>query len=469
MKSEQLALSEIQRLINPAATAIAPIRSLPNGWQSIFTAEGRSFLVQCRGDSYQVLAVPPGIVERSDRNAPSAATKAECGRGWQGFKPGCVRSKSGKSNAKTETGTNKTRSLKVAKPTNLKPSTPQPGSIAEVSPNDIEVDPKRFQYKIIGEHTKTGEVGSLSGVQRYDPNLSGMLQVWRDPADGKTYVVNGHNRLALAKRLGADKVAVRYLDVKDPKEARSVGAMTNIAEGRGTALDAAKFFKDSGITREQLEEKGIPMREKIATDGIALSKLEDSLFRKVIDGDIPTERGAIIGGSDLSSAKQRDLYELSEKQAKKGRKLTNDVLSELVDTVKGADQSSETQFDLFGASEVQQTNAIERASLQASLKKKLGRDKKLFGIVGKSKAAQDLARAGNIIDVESSSKISGEAAATLNIFDKLKNTRGGVSDAVNEAATRIKNGENKKTVESELYDRIKQAIKQETGGANASK
>ena len=109
MKPEQLALSEIQRLINPAATAIAPIRSLPDGWQSIFTAEGRSFLVQCRGDSYQVLAVPPGIVERSDRSELHELLSllthddaAPCGKGWEGTKPpGCKRSGGSSKAAKT--------------------------------------------------------------------------------------------------------------------------------------------------------------------------------------------------------------------------------------------------------------------------------------------------------------------------------------------------------------------------------
>ena len=337
----------------------------------------------------------------------------------------------------------------------------KPGSVAEITPNLLKVDPKRFQYKIIGEHTQTGEVGSLSGVKRFDPNLAGIIQVWQDPQDGKTYVVNGHNRLALANRLGADKVTVRYLDVKNAKEARAVGALTNIAEGRGTALDAAKFFKDTGLSKEDLDKKGIPMREKIATDGIALSKLDDSLFRKVIDGQIPTERAVIIGSSGLNLAKQRDLYDLSEQQAKKGRKITNDVLSELVDTVKGSEERSEIQFDLFGASEITKTNAIERASLQAAIKKRLSRDKKLFGLVSKSKAAQDLEKAGNVINAEASFKISREAASTLLVFDQLKNVSGGVSAAINESVIQLSQKRDRKKIEADLYNAVKEAIQKE--------
>lgn len=332
------------------------------------------------------------------------------------------------------------------------------GTVAELIPSDIAYDPQRFQYKIIGQQTKTGEVGSLSGVQKWDPNLAGIVQVWQDPADNKTYVVNGHNRLALANKLGADKVTVRYLDVKDAAEARAVGALTNIAEGRGTPLDAAKFFKDTGLTKQDLDAKGIPMREKIATDGIALSKLEDSLFRKTIDGDIPVERAVIIGGSGLDGAKQRDLVELIDKQAKR-KSINNDVVAELIDGVKAADSQIETQFDLFGGSQVQVSNAIERATLQSTIKKKLSREKKLFGTVGKSTAAEQLASAGNMINVQQSQQVSQQASQALGIFDQLKNQSGGISKLLNAAATELQQGGDRRKIEAKLYKDILETIK----------
>ncbi len=335
--------------------------------------------------------------------------------------------------------------------------TPKAGSIAEIDPSLIKVDPKRFQYKIIGEQTQTGTVGSLSGVKTYDPNLAGILQVWVDPSDGETYVVNGHNRLDLAKKLGATAVAVRYLGVADAKEARAVGALTNIAEGRGTALDAAKFMRDTGLTRDDLQKKGIPMREKVATEGMALANLEDSLFRKAIDGDLTIERAAIIGGSGLSPDKQKSVYDLAEKEKKK---VTNEVLNELIDTVKSSESSQDFQLDLFGGSSVTINNAIEKASLQASIKRKLSKDKKLFGTVGKTKAAQQLAQAGNTIDVAKSKSISDDASKTLQVFDTLKNLSGPISQSLNTAANKIQSGGDRKKIESELYDEIKNLVLQ---------
>ncbi len=333
-------------------------------------------------------------------------------------------------------------------------------TLAELDPKDIAVDPKRFQYKITGEHTATGTVGSLQGVGKWDENLAGILQVWKDPKDGKTYVVNGHNRLAKANELGAEKVAVRYLDVPSHQEARTIGAMTNIAEGRGNALDAAKFFRDTNWTKEDVIKKGIPLKEKIATDGLAIAALEPNLFRQVIDGELPMERAAIIGGAGLSHEKQKSLMELLDKR----KSVNNSVLSELIDTVKNAGQKQEEQFDLFGNSTATVDLAIQRASLQSHIKQKLGSEKKLFGTVSKSKSAKDLERGGNQIDVDQSSKIADQAATALKMFDTIKHNVGGVSDALNQASERLANAKTKterEKINRETYELVLQEIQRE--------
>jgi len=317
-------------------------------------------------------------------------------------------------------------------------------------------DPERFQYKLLpGE---TGATGSLSGVGRWDDNLSGVIQVWKDPADGNTYIVNGHNRATLATRLGVESVTVRYLDAANAAEARSIGALTNIAEGRGNAMDAAKFFRDTGISRADLESRGIPMRERIATDGIALSNLDDSLFRQVIDGRLPESRAAIIGASGLEAVEQRALVDLINTREKGGRRLSNETVRELTDVVKSSVTQTQTQFDLFGASEVQQNLAVEKAQLQSNIRQRLSREKRLFGTVAKSTAAEELARAGNQIDVDRSGEIASTAGATLAVFDQLKNMSGPISKRINDATEAIAGGANRKAVERQLYEDIVNSI-----------
>lgn len=91
--------------------------------------------------------------------------------------------------------------------------------IYTVPTSALKVDPKRFQYKVkdIGEDGVTGE---LKGVSKWNPELAGSLLVWRDPADGQDYVINGHHRHELASRLKADQVNARYIDAPNAKEAR---------------------------------------------------------------------------------------------------------------------------------------------------------------------------------------------------------------------------------------------------------
>ena len=337
------------------------------------------------------------------------------------------------------------------------------GGIADVDPDKIKVDPKRFQYKIAGTNTKSGSVGSLAGVKKYDPNLAGIIQVWADPKDGNTYVVNGHNRLEFEKKMGVKKRPAKFLDVKSAKEARAVGALTNIAEGRGNARDAAKFFRDSGISREDLEKRGVPLREKIATDGIAMSQLSDGLFNQVIQGELPESRAVVIGGKLKDHTQQEALVKLIAKEEKRGRKVTNDVVSELADMTSTAPKQQEAGnlLTLLGLDPDERSLALEKAEISASVKRSLNKDKKLFGTVGKSKAADNLKRGGNEIDVEMSAKISQSAGTTLTLFEKKKFESGKVDDILNQSAQRLANGEKREKIAREARQEIEEYLKQQ--------
>lgn len=334
--------------------------------------------------------------------------------------------------------------------------------IAEVDVNKLGVDPKRFQYKLIGQHNSSGTVGSLSGVKKWDADLAGIIQIWNDPADGKTYVINGHNRTERAKSLGVEKITAKFIKANTAEEARAIGALTNIAEGRGNALDAAKFFRDSGISRQDLEAKGIPMREKIATDGLALSNLSEPLFDRVVQGSIPEQRAVVIGQSLKDHKQQQELVEMLEKEEKKGRKITNETIKELTDMITSAPTVESDQgglFGLLGFEPESRSLALEKAQIQANLKRQLSKEKKLFGTVGKSKAASDLEKAGNKINVDASSQIAETASKALDAFDQEKSLSGEVSKLINDAAKRIADGESRARVEKEIYSQVVNSLK----------
>jgi hypothetical protein len=330
------------------------------------------------------------------------------------------------------------------------------GRVRDVSPDEIEVDAKRFQYKL--NSSATGEVGSLSGVKKWDPNLAGVISVWEDPADGKTYVINGHNRLALARRMGAEEITVRYLDAPDAAHARAIGAMQNIAEGQGTEIDAAKFFRDTGIRDlKAVEAAGLPLSSGKAAKGLALQALPDGLFQAVVQGDMTINRGAIIGGSGLSPEKQEEVFRLLNRNAS----MTDTTLREYVQAAFFSEQHTQGKLDILGA-QVTTDNLLERSQLSASLITKLKKEKRLFGLVSQQRAAELLrSRAGNQINVEESEAVSDQAALVLGVFNKMKNATGPVSDALNAAANRVKAGESKRKVGAELEKAVMQGVEEE--------
>lgn len=341
------------------------------------------------------------------------------------------------------------------------------GQIGELRTNLIHQAPGRFQYKLNTDAEGVGQL--LKGQNIYNPDLAGTIAVWRDPADGKVYVVNGHHRLELAKRTGQQKVAVRHIVAKDASEARATGALQNIAEGRGTAIDAAKFLRDTGTTVQELERKGISMGEATASKGVAMAKLDDSLFNKVVQGDMSIERAVAIGEATDDHAEQKAISQLVDKQEAKGKKVSAETLRELVRFVKGSAKSEETTQSLFGSESIAKSHALEKAEVSAYVKQQLAKDKKLFGFVSKGERAEELERGNNIIDVNASKALADEAAQGEEVYNKLSERAGPIADELDKASARLAGGENANAVKQEAYSTIRQALSEAlTGGQGAS-
>lgn len=334
-------------------------------------------------------------------------------------------------------------------------------SVREMSPKDIEADPARFQYKVnVGA---TGTNSELKSVGKWNENLGGVILTWKDPADGKTYVINGHHRLELAQRLGVDKVAVRNISAPDAASARYVGAVANIAEGRGTAIDAGKLLRDSKVTPETLAEDGVSLKGKLASDGLALSKLPEALWNKAFKGELSVNRAAVIGGSGLGQSDQILLAQTAEKQEKGGKRLTDKEVGELAEQIKNAGTATVTTSSLFGEESMSQNLFVEKAQLSSYLKERLSKDRRLFGFVGKSDRADTLARAGNTINVSESQRIAEHASQMEDVFSHLAYRSGPVADALSRAAGRLAQGGSASEIKANLYEEVHQAVAQTLG------
>ena len=106
--------------------------------------------------------------------------------------------------------------------------------VGYVNPDQIKTDPAAFQIR--PDYGKEGSAGTIEGVEKYDNTLADDLLFFEK--DGELYVVDGHNRLALAKELrgkGNKSIAVggyivREKDGWTQDMARALGAIHNIAQ-----------------------------------------------------------------------------------------------------------------------------------------------------------------------------------------------------------------------------------------------
>ena len=337
-----------------------------------------------------------------------------------------------------------------------------PGKVGEMKVSDLKVAPNKFQYKLSTDAEGVGTL--LKETKVWNPDLAGIISVWRDPADGKMYVVNGHHRYELAKRLGVKSVTVRHIVAPTAKAARAIGAEQNIAEGRGTAMDAGKFFRDSGISATDLAEKGISLSEGMVAKGMALANLSEPIFNRVVQGDLTQGRAIAIGEATADPAEQKAVLDLVERKERTGKKVSDDTLSELIRLVKSSGQTTETTANLFGTQEINRSLALEKAEISAHIKQQLQRDKKLFGFVAKGDRATELARAGNKIDVEKSKEISTGAAQAEEVYNRLSERGGPIAGILEEAARKLADGSNAATVKSDAYSRVRGEVSQTLGG-----
>ncbi len=334
---------------------------------------------------------------------------------------------------------------------------PEAGTVAEIPTGDIHVDAPRFQFK---SNVGAGGAGEeFRGVTKFDPEKSGIISVWRDPEDGKVYVVNGHHRVEMAQRLGAPSLTARFLDAGDAQEARTKGALINIAEGRGDSLDAAKVFRDSGMDEMALQREGISLVGEKAKEGMALANLDPHLFSKVVSGDLPKARGAVIGEGLKNPVDQRQLYDLLQASEKNGKRVTNEQVGEMIRLAKGeTDQHTETQENLFGSEEATRSLIKEKAEVSEYVQRRMAQEKRLFQAVGSETAASRLGETGNVIKAGANAEVAERTGQAHALYQKLSTMSGPVSDALNAAAGKIAKGDNSNGVKESAYGQIKSTL-----------
>jgi hypothetical protein len=325
----------------------------------------------------------------------------------------------------------------------------------------VKADPERFQYKLGADET-TGAGLALGDVKTWDEGLSGVLTLWRSP-EGELFVVNGHQRLALAQRTGTESVRAQVLDASgwSDVQARAYGARINIAEGRGTEIDAAKFMRDMGISPSDLAAQGVSLVEGKTRRAVALAQLSDPLFHFTATGDIPVRRAAIIGEELYGNHPAQDaLFKTIRSLEKAGKVISDGKLRELILLGKAAGVVPGKQKNLFGETEIKKSLMLEVADLLENAKTQLRRDKNIFGMVDKESAR--LSRGKNIIDPETNKAISEEAAQAIDALNRFAYMGDSATRKIIDSfARKLSTSKKKSAIREESYEAIKTAISED--------
>ncbi|HEV7674371.1 MAG TPA: 2'-5' RNA ligase family protein [Candidatus Angelobacter sp.] len=341
---------------------------------------------------------------------------------------------------------------------------PAKGQAGRVRVDDLTIAPKEFQYKLnTNEH---GVTNLLSG-QKWNDDLAGVVSIWHNPADGKTYVVNGHHRVQLAKENGAHDLLARHLNVDTAGEARATGALQNIAEGRGTAVDAAKFFRESGISPADLSKHGISLGESKAADGLALSKLDQSIFERVATGKMSEGRGVAIGQATSDPAQQEAILKLLDKREKQGKSVTDATVAELARFVGNSGNKTIEQGGLFGANQQIHSLALEKAEISAHIKAQIAKERRVFGSVATEDKASALGQVkGQKLKAEQNRKIADAAGQAEEAYNKLSSHTGPVNDILEKSAKELASGYHKpEDVKSRAYQAVRAELRKAVTGS----
>lgn len=306
------------------------------------------------------------------------------------------------------------------------------GDLLKLDTDTIHVDPHRFQYKQKLDST-TGAGDNLKNVNKFNPLFAGVIHAWKDPADGKIYVVNGHHRMELARRAGHKKMNVQMIEAPDAATARSTGALINMAEGRGTALDAAKFLRDSGQSIEDLKGHGVSLREKVVDNAVQLKGLSDRIFNDLSSGILDEDKAVAIGRHLKDHKEQEQLYNhYLEQREKNNKEFSASTLDQAAqDLAKAPKKQGGGQMDLFGNTDDGKSLFLEKAELKNKIRAALTQEVNDYGVAGNARRAKNIAGAGNVLQVEKNKELSKQADRVKQAFEQFQHLSGPLSDAIN--------------------------------------
>ena len=325
-----------------------------------------------------------------------------------------------------------------------------------LDPMEIKVDAKTFQFKEGGD--AEGVIDTLRGLDQWVPERANTVMVW-ERADGSRFIADGHQRLALAKRAIAagqpaeevrlHAILYRESDGYTPEAVRVKAAMRNISMGSGNAVEAAKVLR--ALSEEDLLKlPKLPPKGRIVASAKGLANLEDEAFMMAVNGVVDARFAAIVGEMIEDGLDQKGVIAYLSRH----KPDNYDQARLMVTDIRAAGFERRETMDLFGSQELSETLFKERAQVIDAAMKKLRTDKKIFKVL--EEQAGTITEAGNILDRATNLERMTVDERALALLTSLANKKGPVSDAVNAAARKVRDGEKPAKAIQEVLDEVAQ-------------
>jgi hypothetical protein len=301
----------------------------------------------------------------------------------------------------------------------------------------LEVDANRFQFKSGGD--AKGVTDTLRNVKRWIPERGNQLIVWQDAA-GRNFVVDGHQRTGLARRLldqGLENdiqipgVLFREADGFTPENVMTIAALKNIAEGSASPIDGAKIIRLAG--RQALAD--MPLSKDAVRTAADLALLSDDAFGMVVNEVVDAAHAKYVGRFiPADPARQKAAMDALAK----ADPANEDEAAVLVRRVAEAElvkAENGAQGDMFGTGA--ESTAIEEVKIVAGAIRALRSDAKLFARVFRE--ADRIESAGSMVARQESQDAARRAELAALMVEKEAFRAGPLRDRLKQLAIEVKN------------------------------
>ena len=119
-----------------------------------------------------------------------------------------------------------------------------------VKVKDINLDESRFQNREKLDKEHVSNIAKNFKEKEFDP-----IHIWKDPKDGKYYLLSGHHRLAAIKQLAKSEVKAVVRDELSEEQAIDYArGRSNVSSLQESPLERAKIYRDMRIKGKSKKE-----------------------------------------------------------------------------------------------------------------------------------------------------------------------------------------------------------------------